>query len=105
MLRRIGVLALAIEVVVSPACAADRQITITDQEFNAWSQVPALMDRCIGAAVLTRDFGNCQMLAPFLSAFAEKVGNARAAQPAPAPAPAPIPAPAAAPPAASPPAQ
>lgn len=91
MLRRIGVLSLAIGVMISPACAADRQITISDQEFNAWSQVPSLMDRCIGAAVLTRDFGNCQMLAPFLSAFAEKVGQARAAPPAAAPVPAPAP--------------
>jgi hypothetical protein len=85
MLCRIGVLALAIGVLISPASAADRQVTITDQEYAAWAQVPTIMDRCIGAAVLKRDFGICQELAPFLESFAAKIANAPAAQPAPPP--------------------
>ncbi|HLH95007.1 MAG TPA: hypothetical protein VKW08_07805 [Xanthobacteraceae bacterium] len=86
-----AVIAAAALVLALPAQAADRQVAISDGEFMAWSNIGPVMDRCMGAMLLRREFAACADVSAFLAEFSAKVKEAKPAAPAAPPPPSPAP--------------
>lgn len=80
-----AVVGLAALLMAAPAFAQQPQppfpdktftLTVTAAEQAAWGQVAGALDQCVAAGTLRGDVKQCQLLAPFLAQWAERVAKA-----------------------------